>query len=168
MTGSTFVANCNQGTITFDVPNLTYPSITAFTDNIFSSNKLVFGSGTTTQTVTNLTINNNANGYDTTLDFNVQLFAGSRLNVGNITIAGNNVAGAIYVALSSTTAGTQATLNKTSGTVSVSYVKIKDSIATGGATWLAPTASGNIDNGNNTGWIFGAYSANNSNFLAFF
>jgi len=169
MTGSTFIAGCNTGTITFDVPNLTYPSITAFIDDsFFTVNSLIFGSGATTQTVTNLTINNNVNGSTSTIDFNVQLFAGSTLNVGNITIAGNNVAGAIYVALSSTTAGTRATLSKTSGTVSVSYVKIKDSIATGGATWLAPTTSGNIDNGNNTGWIFGAYSANNSKFLAFF
>ena len=169
MTGSTFIANCDFNTITFDVPNLTYPSISAYTDNgITTFNKLVFGSGATTQTVTNLAINNNLNASVATIDFNVQLFAGSTLNVGSITIAGNNVAGANYVALSSTTAGTQATLNKTSGTVSVSYVKIKDSIATGGATWLAPTASGNIDNGNNTGWIFGAYSANNSKFLAFF
>jgi hypothetical protein len=168
-TGSTFVANCSTGTKTFDVPNLTYPSITAFTDNTTDAfNKLVFGSGATTQTVTNLTINNNLNANTATIDFNVQLFAGSTLNVGSITIAGNNVNGAIYVALSSTTAGTQATLSKTSGTVSVSYVKIKDSIATGGATWLAPTTSGNINNGNNTGWIFGAYSANNSKFLAFF
>jgi len=168
-TGSTFVANCSTGTKTFDVPNLTYSSITAFTDDTTDAfNKLVFGSGATTQTVTNLAINNNLNAGTATIDFNVQLFAGSTLNVGNITIAGNNVAGAIYVALSSTTAGTQATLSKTSGTVSVSYVKIKDSIATGGATWLAPTTSGNIDNGNNTGWIFGAYSANNSKFLAFF
>jgi hypothetical protein len=169
MTGSTFIANCDFNTITFDVPNLTYPSISAYTDNgITTFNKLVFGSGATTQTVTNLTINNNFDAYVSSINFNVQLFAGSTLNVGSITIAGNNVAGANYVALSSTTAGTQATLNKTSGTVSVSYVKIKDSIATGGATWLAPTASGNIDNGNNTGWIFGAYSANNSKFLAFF
>jgi len=169
MTGSTFIANCSTSTITFDVPTLTYPSITALTDDTTNSfNKLVFGSGATTQTVTNLAINNNLNAGVATIDFNVQLFAGSTLNVGSITIAGNNVAGAIYVALSSTTAGTQATLSKTSGTVSVSYVKIKDSIATGGATWLAPTTSGNIDNGNNTGWIFGAYSANNSKFLAFF
>jgi hypothetical protein len=166
MTGSTFVSNCSTATTTFDVPNLTYPSITAFTDDTITTfNKLVFGSGAT---VTNLAINNNLNASVATIDFNVQLFAGSTLNVGSITIAGNNVAGAIYVALSSTTAGTQATLSKVSGTVSVSYVKIKDSIATGGATWLAPTTSGNIDNGNNTGWIFGAYSANNSKFLAFF
>jgi hypothetical protein len=169
MTGSTFIADCGFSTITFDVPNLTYPSISAYSNNgIYTFNKLVFGSGATTQTVTNLTINNNFDAYVAPIDFNVKLFAGSTLNVGSITIAGNNVAGANYVALSSTTAGTQATLSKTSGTVSVSYVKIKDSIATGGATWLAPTTSGNIDNGNNTGWIFGAYSANNSNFLAFF
>jgi len=171
MTGSTFVINCNKSTITLDVPNLTYPNISVAINDITSYGNFIFGRGATTQTITNLTIKNNVDPNDILTDFNVKLFAGSTLNVGNISIDGiqsNSSVSINYVVLSSTTAGTQATLNKTSGTVSVSYVKIKDSIATGGATWLAPTTSGNIDNGNNTGWIFGAYSANNSNFLAFF
>jgi hypothetical protein len=70
------------------------------------------------------------------------------------------------------TAGTdpasQGFISKPSGTVTVSYQDITYISAIGGATWLAPTTNGNVDGGNNTGWIFGAYSANNSNFLAFF
>jgi len=166
MTGFTFAINCNKSTITLDVPNLTYPSISVFMNDVYGN--FIFGRGATTQTITNFTINNNFSSDVTTHDFNVKLFAGSTLNVGNITIDGNADGLTNYVVLSSTTAGTQATLSKASGTVSVSYVKIQDSIATGGATWLAQTTNGNIDNGNNTGWIFGAYSANNSKFLAFF
>jgi len=48
------------------------------------------------------------------------------------------------------------TLSKASGTVSVSYCTISYSAATGGASWLAPTSSGNVDGGNNTGWSFTA------------
>jgi len=169
MTGSTFVINCNNSTITLDVPNLTYPNVSVDINSSTPSGNFIFGRGATTQTITNLTIKNNVDPNDIITDFNVKLFAGSTLNVGNISIDGIiTTASPNYVVLSSTTAGTQATLSKASGTVSVSYVKIKDSIATGGATWLAQTTNGNIDNGNNTGWIFGAYSANNSKFLAFF
>jgi hypothetical protein len=166
MTGSTLAINCNTSTITLDVPNLTYPNISVFIDGLYGT--FIFGRGATTQTITNLTINNNSDPDIRVADFNVKLFAGSTLNVGNISIDGITTVSTNYVILSSTTAGTQATLSKASGTVSVNYVKIQDSIATGGATWLAQTTNGNIDNGNNTGWIFGAYSANNSKFLAFF
>jgi hypothetical protein len=169
MTGSTLAINCNNSTITLDVPNLTYPVVSVVINSSTPYGNFIFGRGATTQTITNLTIKNNVDPNDALTDFNVKLFAGSTLNVVNISIDGIiTTASPNYVILSSTTAGTQATLSKASGTVSVSYVQIQDSIATGGATWLAQTTNGNIDNGNNTGWIFGAYSANNSNFLAFF
>ena len=63
------------------------------------------------------------------------------------------------VSIRSSSSGTRFTLSKSSGTVSVSYVDIKDSNATGGATWNSPTTSGNVDSGNNTGWTFGALYA---------
>jgi len=50
-------------------------------------------------------------------------------------------------------AGTH-TLSKSSGTVSVSFCSISYSTATGGAIWLAPVVNGNVDAGNNTGWLF--------------
>lgn len=56
--------------------------------------------------------------------------------------------------LSSTVAGSQATLSQASGTVNVSNLTIQDINATGGATWNAFTVDRNIVNGNNSGWNF--------------
>ena len=70
------------------------------------------------------------------------------------------------VTLQSTTSGTQFTLSKASGTVSRDYLSIKDSNATGGATWNAGANSTNVSN--NTGWTFPAPSAGTGNFLVFF
>jgi len=54
--------------------------------------------------------------------------------------------------LQSTLSATQATISQASGTVSVSYLTIKDSNATGGATFNAYPYNFNSDAGNNTGW----------------
>ena len=56
--------------------------------------------------------------------------------------------------LQSTLAGSKATLSQASGTVSASYLTIKDINATGGATWQAFTTNNNVDAGNNLGWDF--------------
>jgi hypothetical protein len=56
--------------------------------------------------------------------------------------------------LQSTTSGVQATLFQASGTVNVTNLTIRDSNATGGATFYAATNLQNIDAGNNTGWNF--------------
>lgn len=96
----------------------------------------------------------------------ISLTSGTTQTVSNFTLSGT--AGNL-VTLNSTLSGSPATLSKASGTVDVSYLAIKDSTATGGATWNAPTSSGNVDNGGNTGWIFGAIvSAVLGNFFAFF
>jgi hypothetical protein len=57
------------------------------------------------------------------------------------------------VTIRSSTVGTQATLNIASGTINVGYARIRDSLATGGATFTAPFGQ-NL--GNNTGWNFGS------------
>jgi hypothetical protein len=57
--------------------------------------------------------------------------------------------------LESTTSGSQATLSQASGTVTASFLSIKDINATGGATWNAFVDQSNIDAGNNDGWNFG-------------
>jgi len=74
----------------------------------------------------------------------------------NFTLSGNANSQVIFK--SGGAAGTQATISKTSGTVSVSYLTIQDSVATGGATWNAFTSApyNNVNNGNNTGWNFTA------------
>jgi hypothetical protein len=57
--------------------------------------------------------------------------------------------------LRSTSAGVQATLSQTSGTVNAASLTIQDIAATGGATWNAYVNQNNVDAGNNTGWNFG-------------
>jgi hypothetical protein len=58
------------------------------------------------------------------------------------------------VSIRSSSLGTRFTLSKSSGTVNVSYLDIRDSNATGGATWRALATNGNVDSGNNLGWLF--------------
>lgn len=53
--------------------------------------------------------------------------------------------------LVSSSAGSAATISKSSGTVTLNYMSIKDSTATGGATFRAPLST-NVSG--NTGWLF--------------
>jgi hypothetical protein len=78
--------------------------------------------------------------------------AGTTQTVSDFTLSGTS---GNLITIDSTTAS-QFTLSKASGTVSVSFVDIADSNATGGATWNAFTSNGCVDSGNNTGWIFAA------------
>jgi hypothetical protein len=92
--------------------------------------------------------------------------AGSTQTVSNFTVSGSS--GSLWT-LRSTAIGTRWNLSKASGTVSVDYLSIQDSNATGGANWYAGTHSTNVSN--NLGWTFTAPpvpSATNSNFLQFF
>ena len=86
------------------------------------------------------------------------------------TVTGFTLSGTLgnLVTINSTTPGTQFNLSRAFGTVSVAYLNIQDSNATGGASWYADTTSFNVSN--NTGWIFtappgGVYLGN---FFAFF
>jgi hypothetical protein len=78
----------------------------------------------------------------------LQLKAGATSTVGMLTTTGTN-----QKYLQSSTAGTQATISDASGIITVNYLTIQDSNATGGASWDA-NASTNVDAGNNTGWFF--------------
>ncbi len=89
----------------------------------------------------------------------LQLKSGTTSTVGSFVTTGTT-----QKYLQSTTDGTQATLSQASGTVSVSYLTIKDSNATGGAVFNAFTSNANVNAGNNTGWYF----LNSVNFLPFF
>lgn len=79
----------------------------------------------------------------------VQLRAGATSTVGAFATSG-----ATQKYLQSTTPGSQATLSQASGTVSSSYLSIRDINATGGAVWQAYTTNQNVDAGNNDGWDF--------------
>ena len=97
-----------------------------------------------------LTIQNNNGGFNNITN-SVQpatiIFGASTTNtVSNFGVSGtlNNL-----VTLQSSTAGTRFTISKSSGTVTPQYLSIKDSAATGGATWIAQNST---NAGNNTGW----------------
>ena len=88
---------------------------------------------------------------------NILITPGNTITASNFSLSGT---ASSQVTLRSSTAGTQATVSKASGVVNTAYLTIKDIIATGGATWNAPTSSGNVDGGNNTGWNFAAAVGN--------
>lgn len=100
----------------------------------------------------------------TTLDINANgtltLPASTTTTVTNFTTT--NSAG--QATLQSSSAGTQASLSKASGTVNVSNLRIQDSNATGGATFFAYTINNNTNLGNNTNWIFSSYTPSNQFF----
>lgn len=58
------------------------------------------------------------------------------------------------ITIESTSAGSAFTFSKSSGTVSADYLSLKDSTATGGASWYAGANSTDVSG--NTGWIFTA------------
>lgn len=115
------------------------------------------GAGTLTITGAN-TFNNITNSNATASQ--ITFPASTTTTVSSFTLSGS--AGNL-VSLRSSTPATQFTLSDASGTVSVSYLDIQDSNATGGASWNAYLTNGNVNSGNNTGWVFSA-----SNFLMFF
>lgn len=80
--------------------------------------------------------------------------SGTTTTVTNFNVSG--ISGSL-VTLKASTAGAQFTISKSSGTVSSNYLSVKDSAATGGASWYAGANS--TDAGNNTGWSFSAAPA---------
>lgn len=88
---------------------------------------------------------------NTTQPTTVTFTAGETFNFTAFSLSGTS---GNLVTINSSSAGSQATLSKSSGTVSVSFCSIKDTNATGGATWNALIGNGNVDAGGNTGWVF--------------
>jgi len=98
-----------------------------------------------------------------TIPFVINLQSSTTTTVGNWTASGT--AGNL-ITLKSSIAGTQATLTKSGGgTVSASYLSIKDSKATPSSTW---TAINSTNVSNNTGWTFTTVINNSGNFLLLF
>lgn len=117
------------------------------------------GAGALTITGAN-TFSDISNTYSATGATTITLAANQ--TVSNFTATGTS---GKVLTLNSSVAGTARTLTKTSGTVSVDYMSIRDSTATGGATWYAGANSTNVSN--NTGWIFTA-APTSTGFLIFF
>lgn len=81
--------------------------------------------------------------------------AGSTNTFATFTVSGNNSFDILSIVSSSS--GTQATLSAPSGVINRDNLSIKDSAATGGATWCAGVNSTNVSG--NTGWTFAACAA---------
>lgn len=89
---------------------------------------------------------------------------GANQTVSDFTLSGTvgNV-----ITFNSSSSGTRRNISKTSGTVNVTFLNIKDSNGTGGATWDAFTANGNVDGGNNLGWNFVPPTSGSNMFMLF-
>jgi len=94
------------------------------------------------------TFANISNSYNATAATSIRFTSGTTQTVTSFTAEGTS---GKVLTIDSTTPGTAATLSKASGTVSVSFLSIRDSTATGGATWNALNST---DVSGNTGWIF--------------
>ena len=90
-----------------------------------------------------------SNSYNATGATSIRFTSGTTQTVSSFTATGTS---GNVLTIDSTTPGTAATLSKASGTVSVNYVSIQDSTATGGATWNVDANSTDVSG--NTGWIF--------------
>lgn len=114
-------------------PAKTYNNLTVSGDNVIINRSCTFNT---------LAINTAG------LTDGLKLTSGTTTTVTSLTTNGSlgNLA-----KLQSTSAGSAATISKSSGTVNVEYMSIKDSTATGGATFRAANST-NVSG--NTGWLF--------------
>ena len=107
------------------------------------NNVSITATGTTTIAGSN-TFNNLSIGAGKT----VAITAGTTQTISSLTATGTS---SNKIILSSSSAGSAATLSDTTGTNVCTYCTIQDSTATGGATWNAPLST-NVSN--NSGWNF--------------
>jgi len=142
-----------------NVTGLTVSASTGTINMTSASAKTFSGGGRTWPTLNqggagNLTIaqsNTFANITNTVQPATVRLTAGTTQTVSALSLAGTS---GNLITLDTTVAGTKATIYKATGSVSLSFVSIKDIAATGGANFNAFTSNGCVDGGNNTGWDF--------------
>jgi hypothetical protein len=161
-TSTGLTVNPNTSTI---VLSDTSTTARTFAGGTKTYNNLTIG-GTTGVSTTSFTGSNTFNTLASTktVAHTVTLPAGGTTTVANWTI--NGTAGNV-VTLNSSSAGTQATLNKTSSNppVSANYLAIQDSSATPAYnTWYALRST---NNGNNTGWNITTNPTWNTGFFFF-
>jgi fibronectin-binding autotransporter adhesin len=174
MTGSGTYTITGTGATAFSNASATGIAITGLIISMTAASAKTFAGGSGSFSTLNqggagaLTISGN-NSFDnltaTTRPSTITFTASSTQTFADFTLSG--VLGSL-VTINSSIAATRATLSKGSGTVSVGFLSIRDSNATGGAEWYAGTTSTNVSN--NLGWIFTAppAGANAGNFFAFF
>jgi hypothetical protein len=159
-TGGTSTVTFSGISSTFNATNMTSVSAASCTFNFSGINTILAGNGKTYGTVNNggssRTFTISGSNTIVTLANTVQpttfkFTSGTTQTVTNFNVSGTS---GNLVTIQASTAGTAATLSKSSGTVSSDYLSIQDSTATGGASWYAGANSTNVSG--NTGWVFTA------------
>jgi hypothetical protein len=149
---------------TFSVPGVATLNMTGTTQDFYSGqgvyptvNKTASGSLTIYGQSSYRNINTSVAGvtlyFEQSLTSTITDNFGVNGSVGNLTL------------IRSTISGTQATLSKSSGTVTSNYLDLQDSNATGGAVW---TANNSTFGSNVTGWLGNVVAFVKSRFMAFF
>ena len=135
VTGTGTISLTNASTKTFAGGGVTYPII-----NQAGAGALTISGSNTFTNITN-----------STQPTTITLTSGTTQTVTNFTASGTS---GNLITLNASTAGNRATLTDSGGVNSVSYMDIKDIAATGYGEWQAYTSDGNVDSGNNVGWVF--------------
>lgn len=187
--GTNYTTATGTKNLTFNGGTLVCPGVTttAFNNAAPTNYTTTAGTGTGTISMTGATAKTFVGGGST---YNCTLNQGG---AGALTITGantfNNIANSVQPASVLFTAGTTSTFNnfnlngtagnlitiasetasthtlsKASGTVTVNYLSITNSNATGGATWNAGANS--VNGGGNTGWIFAGAGGNTGAFFS--
>jgi hypothetical protein len=114
-----------------------------------------------------ITGNNTFNNISNTFQpITIAFEAGSTQTFTNFNLSGTS---GNLVTLNSDVPGSQFNLvNATGRNVNVSYCVITDSAASPNGYWYAFTANGNVDSGNNTGWVFSGNAFVGNGFLIFY
>jgi hypothetical protein len=158
----TFTVNAGTSTIYMSE---TYTG--ASTQNFIGGGKtyhnLVYTQGQPSTISGNNTFNSISNTFQ---PISISFEAGSTQTVGFFSLSGTS---GNLVTLNSGIPGTQFNLvNPTGMNANVSYCSITDSAASPNGYWYAFTANGNVDGGNNTGWVFSGNAPTGNGFLMFF
>jgi len=151
------ITNSASGTGTNTITAPIGTNVTGIIENSGTSPLTISGANTYTGPITNSAgiLNlSSANTYSTlTLGANSTTTLKHGVTNTITSLVSNGTSGHLAV-INSDLSGSPATINKTSGVVSLNYASIKDSTATGGASWQAYTSNGNVDATGNTGWLF--------------
>lgn len=112
-----------------------------------------FWNANTSTSIVTITGSNTFNDIKIDAGKSVKFTAGTTTTVSSLTWTGTS---GNLITIASSSNGSAFTISKASGTVNADYIDIRDSTATGGATFYAGANS--VDSTGNSGWIFNSTS----------
>jgi len=143
---SSFTISKN-GDLTYNMENA--PIILGTAATVFTGGDQTFNNVTLNGGTTTISSNNTFGTLSIADGKTVKFTTGSTTTLGVLDATGSSGS---LISIQSTNSGTAFTLSKSSGTVNVDYINIKDSTAEGGATFIAGMEG--YDKLGNTGWTF--------------